>query len=140
MDAQLQLAQKHHLIFGFDLFWPTKHMAMMQPEFCHRLCAELGKRYASVPGMIFYMFDDGGVSYTRLQSFRDWTKNNVDGLYSSGRKYVVFAEVSGAPCSGTAAKRCPCRQTATLTRACGLLPRHGYAGGWEELPPLRVRC
>ncbi len=94
MDAQVQLAQKHHLIFGPVLFWPTKHMAMMQPEFSRRLCEELGKRYASVPGIIFYIFDDG-VPYTRLQSFQDWTKNCVEGLYSSGRKYVVLGETGG---------------------------------------------
>ena len=32
---------------------------MERPEFSRRICEELGKRYASVPGIMFYIFDDG---------------------------------------------------------------------------------
>jgi hypothetical protein len=94
MDAQVQLAQKHHLIFAPDIFFFAKYMAMEQPEFTRRICEEIGKRYASVPGMMFYIFDDGGAN-TPLQTFHDWARKCVEGFSSSGRNYLVFAETDG---------------------------------------------
>jgi len=93
MDAQAQLAQKHHLIFAPCIFFIAKHMAMERPEFSRRICEELGKRYASVPGIMFYIFDDGG--NTPLQTFHDWARKCVEGFSSSGRNYIVFAETGG---------------------------------------------
>lgn len=94
MDAQAQLAQKHHLIFAPDVFFFSKYWAMEQPEFSRRICAELGKRYASVPGIMFYIFDDGGAN-TPVQTFHDWARKCVEGFSSSGRNYLVFAETDG---------------------------------------------
>lgn len=94
MDAQAQLAQKHHLIFAPDVFFFSKYWAMEQPEFSRRICAELGKRYASVPGMMFYIFDDGGAN-APVQTAHDWARKCVEGFSSSGRNYLVFAETDG---------------------------------------------
>jgi hypothetical protein len=94
MDAQAQLAQKHHLIFAPCIFFIAKHMAMERPEFSRRICEELGKRYASVPGIMFYIFDDGDAN-TPLQTFQDWARKCVEGFSRSGRNYIVFAETGG---------------------------------------------
>lgn len=94
MDAQVLLAQKHHLIFAPDIFFFAKNAAMQRMELSRRLCEELGKRYASVPGMMFYIFDDG-TPKTPLEQFQNWSKNCLEGLWSSGRKYVVLAETEG---------------------------------------------
>jgi len=94
MDAQVQLAQKHHLVFAPCIFFIAKHMAMKQPEFTRRITEELGKRYASVPGIMFYIFDDGA-SHTPLDFFRKWTEKCMEGFASSGRTYSVFAETGG---------------------------------------------
>jgi len=94
IDAQAQLAQKHHLIFAPCLFFIAKRMAMAHPEFSRRICEEMGKRYANVPGMIFYIFDDGTLT-TPLKDFEDWTRQCTEGFAASGRKYVVMAETGG---------------------------------------------
>jgi hypothetical protein len=94
MDAQAQLAQKHHLIFAPCIFFIAKHMAMERLEFSRRICAELGKRYASAPGIMFYIFDDGAAN-TPLETFQDWSRKCVAGFSSSGRDYMVFAETGG---------------------------------------------
>jgi hypothetical protein len=94
MDAQVFLAQKHHLIFAPDIFFFAKNAAMQRMELSRRLCAEVGKRYASVPGMMFYIFDDG-TPKTPLQQYQDWSKNCLDAFWSSGRKYIVLGETEG---------------------------------------------
>ena len=94
MDAQAQLAQKHHLIFAPCIFFIAKHMAMERLELSRRICAELGKRYASVPGIMFYIFDDGAAN-TPLETFQDWSRKCVAAFSSSGRNYMVFAETGG---------------------------------------------
>ena len=94
MDAQVFLAQKHHLIFAPDVFFFAKNAAMQRMELSRRLCEELGKRYASVPGMMFYIYDDG-TPKTPLQQYKDWSKNCAEGFWSSGRKYIVLAETEG---------------------------------------------
>jgi hypothetical protein len=107
MDAQVQLAQKHHLIIAPDVFFMAKYMAMERPEFSRRICEELGKRYASVPGIMFYIFDDGSPN-TPLQRFRDWSRNCVEGFSSSGRHYLVFAQSYGLAMERMGARRFPC--------------------------------
>jgi hypothetical protein len=94
MDAQVQLAQKHHLIIAPCIFFIAKRMAMENPVFSRRICEELGRRYASVPGIMFYIYDDGDPN-TPLEAFRDWTTECVNGFASSGRKYMIFAETGG---------------------------------------------
>ena len=92
MDAQVQLAQKHGLIYAPCLFFMTRHMAMAQPELSAKVCEELGKRYASVPGIMFYIFDDGAYT-TPFDEFRSWSKLCVEALARSGRRYLVNAEM-----------------------------------------------
>jgi len=92
MDAQVQLAQKHGLIYAACLFFMTRHMAMAQPELSAKLCEELGKRYASVPGIMFYIFDDGAYT-TPFDEFRSWSKLCVEALARGGRRYLVNAEM-----------------------------------------------
>jgi len=94
LDAQVLLAQKHHLIIAPCVFFFAKYAAMQRMELSRRICEELGKRYASVPGIMFYIFDDGSPQ-TPLQHFQEWSKLCVDGFWSSGRKYVVLAETEG---------------------------------------------
>ncbi len=94
IDAQVQLAQKHHLIIAPDVFFMTKSMALERAAFSRRICEELGKRYASVPGIMFYIFDDG-YRDTPVQRFRDWSRNCLEGFASSGRHYLVFAQSYG---------------------------------------------
>jgi hypothetical protein len=95
MDAQLQLAQKHGLIYAPNIFFVTRHVAMMQPELSARICEELGKRYASVPGIMFYIFDDGAYT-TPFEEFRNWSKLCVDAFSKAGREYLVNAEMDRA--------------------------------------------
>jgi hypothetical protein len=92
MDAQVQLAQKHGLIYAPNMFFVTRHSAMMQPELSARLCEELGRRYASVSGIMFYIFDDGAYT-TPFEVFKNWSKTCVDAFSKGGRKYVVMAEM-----------------------------------------------
>jgi hypothetical protein len=94
LDAQVLLAQKHHLIFAPCIFFLAKYMAMERMDFSRRICEELGKRYASVPGIMFYIFDDGSAE-TPLKSFQEWSKRCVEGFESSGRHYIVLAETGG---------------------------------------------
>jgi len=94
MDAQVLLAQKHHLIFAPCIFFIAKYMAMENMGFSRRICEELGKRYASVPGIMFYIFDDGSQE-TPLKVFQEWSKHCVEGFASSGRHYIVLAETGG---------------------------------------------
>ncbi len=94
MDAQVLLAQKHHLIIAPCVFFFAKNAAMQRMELSRRLCEELGKRYASVPGMMFYIFDDG-TPKTPLEHFQKWSQSCLEGFWSSGRKYVVLAETEG---------------------------------------------
>ena len=94
LDAQVLLAQKHHLIIAPCVFFFAKYAAMQRMELSRRLCEELGKRYASVPGIMYYIFDDGSPQ-TPLEHFQEWSKTCLEGFWSSGRKYVVLAETEG---------------------------------------------
>ncbi len=94
MDAQAQLAQKHHLIFAPCLFFIAKHMAMERREFTRRLCVEIGKRYANVPGIMFYVFDDGTLTIP-VKDFEEWTKLCAEAFAGTGRKYIVLGETGG---------------------------------------------
>jgi hypothetical protein len=92
MDAQVQLAQKHGLIYAPCIFFMTRHMAMAQPELSAKICEELGRRYASVPGIMFYIFDDGAYT-TPFEEFRNWSKVCVEAFAKAGRQYIVMAEM-----------------------------------------------
>jgi len=92
MDAQVQLAQKHGLIYAPCIFFMTRHMAMAQPELSARICEELGRRYVSVPGIMFYIFDDGAYT-TPFEGFRSWSKVCVEAFAKAGRQYFVMAEM-----------------------------------------------
>jgi hypothetical protein len=92
MDAQVQLAQKHGLIYAPCVFFMTRHMAMAQPELSAKVCEELGRRYASVPGIMFYIFDDGAYT-TPFDEFRNWSKVCAEAFAKAGRNFVVMAEM-----------------------------------------------
>lgn len=94
MDAQVQLAEKHHLIFAPCLFFASKHMAMEQPGLSEQICELIGKRYSSVPGIMFYIFDDGDANVD-VQRFHQWTLQCIEGFQRSGRRYMVFGETGG---------------------------------------------
>jgi hypothetical protein len=132
MDAQVQLAQKHGLIYAPNMFFVTRHAAMMQPELSARMCEEIGRRYASVPGIMFYIFDDGAYS-TPFKVFRDWSKACVDAFSKSGRKYVVMAEM------GRTLTQLQRYATSTLTFATGgLYPPDIGDAALERLVDMRV--
>lgn len=130
MDAQVLLAQMHHLIFAPCLFFVAKYMAMENMDLSQRICAELGNRYASVPGIMFYIFDDGTAN-TPMKTFQEWSKRCVEGLDSSGRHYVVMAETGGLamerygsqaltmPANGNYSPAHPARYRAMDMRAAG---------------------
>ena len=104
MDAQVQLAQRHHLIFAPCIFFIAKHMAMKQPEFSRRITEELGKRYVSVPGIMFYIFDDGG-AHTPLQFFQEWTKSVWKGSRVPAANTLCSPRLKDWRWSATAARR-----------------------------------
>jgi hypothetical protein len=92
IDAQVQLAQRHGIIYAPCLFFVMKFFAIERPELSQEICAALGKRYATVPGIMFYIFDDGGEN-TPHEKFRQWARLCTDAFNSSGRRYVVLAEI-----------------------------------------------
>jgi len=92
MDAQVQLAQKHGLIYQPDIFFMTREAAMEKSELSAKICEELGKRYASVPGIMFHIFDDGS-GQAPFKEFQDWSRIIVDAFSRSGRNYIVTARI-----------------------------------------------
>lgn len=91
MDAQVQLAQKSNLIYAPCIFFTYEKIAMQKPEIARRICEVLGERYKDVPGIIFYIFDDG--LRHDPDSFNRWAKECVDGFNSCGRKFMITAEM-----------------------------------------------
>ena len=91
MDAQVQLAQKHNLIYAPCLFFVYEKIAMQKPKVARRICEVLGERYKDVPGIIFFIFDDGLRHDPDI--FNTWAKECVDGFNACGREYMVTAEI-----------------------------------------------
>ena len=91
MDAQVQLAQIHRLIYAPCLFFIYEKIAMQKSELSRAICRCLGERYKTVPGIMFYLFDDGMRHDPDI--FNRWTKACVDGFAESGRAFIVTAEI-----------------------------------------------
>ena len=91
LDAQVQIAQKYQLIYAPCIFFTYEKVAMKKPNVARRICEVLGERYKDVPGVMFYIFDDGLRHDPDI--FNKWAKECVDGFNSSGRKYIVTAEM-----------------------------------------------
>lgn len=94
MDAQVQLAQKHHLVYAPCLFFEGKFMAMENHELTRRICEFLARRYAAVPGMMFYVFDDGTADVP-VDEFRRFAEVCTKALNSASRSFYVLAESGG---------------------------------------------
>lgn len=91
MDAQVQTAQKYGLIYAPCIFFTYEKIAMQKPDVARRICEVLGERYKNVPGIIFYILDDG--LRHDPDGFNKWAKECVDGFNSCGRKHMVTAEI-----------------------------------------------
>lgn len=91
LDAQAQLAQKYGLIFAPCIFFNYEIIAMGKPELARRICEAIGKRYKDVPGIMFYIFDDGLRHDPDI--FNAWAKECVEGFNSCGREYMITAEM-----------------------------------------------
>ena len=91
MDAQVQLAQKHKIIYAPCIFFVYEKIAMQKPDISRRICEVLGERYKDVPGIMFFIFDDGLRHDPDI--FNAWAKECVDGFNSYGREYLVTAEI-----------------------------------------------
>jgi len=91
IDAQIQLAQKHKVIYAPCIFFVYEKIALQKPDISRRICEFLGERYKDVPGIIFYIFDDGLRQDPDI--FNAWAKECVDGFNSCGRTFMVTAEI-----------------------------------------------
>lgn len=92
IDAQVQLAQKHGLVYALCAFFLAEDRALYLPDHSRAICEALGRRYRDVPGLFFYIFDDGGKEDPA--TFNAWARECIEGFRQSGRRYVVTAEVS----------------------------------------------
>ena len=91
MDAQVQLAQKHKIIYAPCIFFVYEKIALQKPDITRRICEVLGERYKEAPGIIFIIWDDGLRHDPAL--FNDWVQECVDGFNACGREYMVTAEI-----------------------------------------------
>ncbi len=92
VDAQVQLAQKHGLVYALCVFFLAEDSALWLAEHSRAVCDALGRRYKDVPGILFYIFDDGWREDP--SRFNAWAKECVAGFRQSGRRFLVTAELS----------------------------------------------
>lgn len=90
LDAQVLLSQKHGLVYAPCLFFLAEDKAEYRPQLSRRVARVIGERYKHVPGIMFYIFDDGVRDDPRF--FNAWAKEVVAGLRECGRNYIVTAE------------------------------------------------
>src|SRR5262249_51359382 len=90
MDAQVQLAQEYGLTYAPCIFFLAKYLAIEESDLTRKICEEIGKRYASVPGIFFYIFDDGSKAVD-VDTFRKWARICKEGINAEGRSYVILA-------------------------------------------------
>ncbi len=90
LDAMIQLAQQHGILFAPTPFFINERPAKENIDLSRKLCHLLGDRYKNVPGLFFYLWDDG----LRMDpdKFNAWIKECIEALNSHGRKYIVTAE------------------------------------------------
>jgi hypothetical protein len=105
MDAQVQLCQRHKVIYAPCLFFANREVAAStKRDLSRRICKLLGQRYCKVPGIVFYIWDDGAF-------FSDGDRANFNAFAaecatafsanSENRKYVVMAELKDSERIGT---------------------------------------
>jgi hypothetical protein len=90
LDATIQLAQHYGLIYAPTPFFVNERLAKENVELSRKICRLLGKRYKKVPGIFFYLWDDG----LRMDpdKFNTWIRECIEALNSHGRKFIVTAE------------------------------------------------
>ena len=97
MDALVQLSQRHKLIFAPCLFFENKYDCLTKEgtELSAKIAKLLGDRYCRVPGLVFYIWDDG-VSFdgTRADQFLEFSRRCTEAFASNpaGRRYLTLAE------------------------------------------------
>lgn len=133
IDAQVQLAQKHGLIYGLCLFFVGEDEALWLPERSRALCAAFGQRYKDVPGILFYIFDDG--FREDPDQFNAWARECMTGLNASSRRYIVTAEWS-APMSAADVHRDAMRELDVMSLSC----YHGPAENPAALRMMEMRA
>jgi hypothetical protein len=105
MDAQVQLCQQHKVIYAPCLFFANReHTATTRRDLAHRMCELIGERYCKVPGIVFYLWDDGAYFGDDMRAaYNAFVDECVTGLSqnSAGRKYVVMAELKDSERIGT---------------------------------------
>lgn len=106
MDALAQLCQRHKLIFAPCIFFENRHDCL-KPEgmdLSAKIAKLLGDRYCRVPGLLFYIWDDG-VSFdaTRADQFLEFSRRCTEAFASNpaGRKYLTLAEIYQSQNMGT---------------------------------------
>ena len=98
MDAQAQLCQRHKMIFAPNLFFEHRDDALKDADRSARIVKLLGDRYCRIPGMVFYLWDDG-LGYTKDKAsgdrFLELTRRCVEALGTNpaGRRYITTAEM-----------------------------------------------
>lgn len=105
MDAQVQLCQRHKVIYAPCLFFANReHTATTRRDLARRMCELIGERYCKVPGIVFYLWDDGAYFGDEMRSeYGRFVDQCIAGLSqnSAGRKYVVMAELKDSERLGT---------------------------------------
>ena len=97
LDAQVQLCQRHKIIYAPCVFFENKSLAATNKrDLARRICALLGERYGKVPGIVFYLWDDGNqLADATCKAFDAYTKGCVAGFSKNREKrnYITLAEV-----------------------------------------------
>jgi hypothetical protein len=106
MDAMVQLCQRHKLIFAPCIFFENRHDCLKKEgmELSARIAKLLGDRYCRVPGLVFYLWDDG-VSFegSRADQFLEFTRRCTEAFAANpaGRRYLTLAELYATQNLGT---------------------------------------
>lgn len=105
MDAQVQLCQRHKVIYAPCLFFANRERAATsQRDLARRICELIGERYCRVPGIVFYLWDDGAFfSDSMRAAYGEFVKECIAGLSknSAGREFIVMAELKDSERIGT---------------------------------------
>ena len=104
LDAQVQLCQGHKLIYAPCLFFAHRADALEKIDLGARLAGLLGDRYCRVPGIVFYLWDDGVYfGQERREAFLELTRRCAEELdaNTAGRHYLTTAEIMGSHRIGT---------------------------------------
>ncbi len=108
MDARVQICQKHKLVFAPCIFFEIENAAAngdpKKLSLAKEICRFYGERYAKVPGIMFYIWDDGHqFTDEQRENFNRFAKACIEGFNSNslGRKFIVLAEPKDSERIGT---------------------------------------